>query len=57
MRGGPATLAEGAWVLSYDPRMAESKPRVVTGDTPTGRLHLGHYVGSIENSPAQARCL
>ena len=20
----------------------------VTGDTPTGRLHLGHYVGSIE---------
>jgi tryptophanyl-tRNA synthetase len=25
------------------------KPRVLTGDTPTGRLHLGHYVGSIEN--------
>ncbi|MFM9959386.1 MAG: tryptophan--tRNA ligase [Phycisphaerales bacterium] len=23
--------------------------RVLTGDTPTGRLHLGHYVGSIEN--------
>ncbi|MDX2114021.1 MAG: tryptophan--tRNA ligase [Planctomycetota bacterium] len=22
--------------------------RVLTGDTPTGRLHLGHYVGSIE---------
>lgn len=28
---------------------ASSKPRVLTGDTPTGRLHLGHYVGSIEN--------
>ena len=27
--------------------MAE-KPRLLTGDTPTGRLHLGHYVGSIE---------
>lgn len=27
----------------------ESKPRILTGDTPTGRLHLGHYVGSIEN--------
>jgi len=25
------------------------KPRLLTGDTPTGRLHLGHYVGSIEN--------
>jgi tryptophanyl-tRNA synthetase len=27
--------------------MAE-KPRVLTGDTPTGRLHLGHWVGSLE---------
>ena len=25
------------------------KPRLLTGDTPTGRLHLGHWVGSIEN--------
>src|SRR4051794_8166 len=25
------------------------KPRILTGDTPTGRLHIGHYVGSIEN--------
>lgn len=25
-----------------------TRPRVLTGDTPTGRLHLGHYVGSIE---------
>ncbi|MEM9166271.1 MAG: tryptophan--tRNA ligase [Planctomycetota bacterium] len=24
------------------------KPRVLTGDTPTGRLHLGHWVGSVE---------
>ena len=23
--------------------------RVLTGDTPTGRLHLGHYVGTLEN--------
>jgi tryptophanyl-tRNA synthetase len=29
--------------------MATSKPRILTGDTPTGRLHLGHYVGSLEN--------
>jgi len=27
----------------------DGRPRVLTGDTPTGRLHLGHYVGSIEN--------
>ncbi len=25
------------------------KPRILTGDTPTSRLHIGHYVGSIEN--------
>ncbi len=25
------------------------KPRLLTGDTPTGRLHLGHWVGSLEN--------
>ncbi|MFP4623299.1 MAG: tryptophan--tRNA ligase [Gemmatimonadota bacterium] len=28
--------------------MTESK-RVLTGDRPTGRLHLGHWVGSIQN--------
>src|SRR4051794_28055784 len=27
----------------------QTKPRILTGDTPTGRLHVGHYVGSIEN--------
>lgn len=26
-----------------------SRPRILTGDTPTGRLHLGHWVGSVEN--------
>lgn len=25
------------------------KPRLLTGDTPTGRLHLGHWVGSVQN--------
>lgn len=25
------------------------RPRILTGDTPTGRLHLGHWVGSVEN--------
>jgi tryptophanyl-tRNA synthetase len=27
----------------------EQKPRLLTGDTSTGRLHLGHWVGSVEN--------
>jgi tryptophanyl-tRNA synthetase len=27
----------------------QEKPRLLTGDTPTGRLHLGHWVGSLEN--------
>lgn len=26
-----------------------SKKRILTGDRPTGRLHLGHYVGSLKN--------
>ena len=26
-----------------------SKPRILTGDTPSGRLHIGHYVGTLEN--------
>ena len=28
--------------------MADKK-RVLTGDRPTGALHLGHYVGSLAN--------
>lgn len=30
--------------------MSESaRPRILTGDRPTGRLHLGHWVGSVQN--------
>jgi tryptophanyl-tRNA synthetase len=29
--------------------MDKKKPRILTGDRPTGRLHLGHYVGSLAN--------
>lgn len=32
--------------------MNQEKPRILTGDTPTGRLHLGHWVGSLENRVA-----
>ncbi|MGD0523053.1 MAG: tryptophan--tRNA ligase [Candidatus Microgenomates bacterium] len=27
----------------------KTKKRILTGDTPTGRLHIGHYVGALEN--------
>ena len=27
----------------------QEKKRLLTGDTPTGKLHLGHFVGSLEN--------
>jgi tryptophanyl-tRNA synthetase len=36
------------WVVSMSlqsPAMA--RPVILTGDTPTGQLHLGHYVGSV----------
>lgn len=29
--------------------MNEKKQRILTGDRPTGRMHLGHYVGSFQN--------
>ncbi len=29
--------------------MSSSKRRILTGDRPTGQLHLGHWVGSIQN--------
>lgn len=27
----------------------KNKKRILTGDTPTGKLHIGHYVGTLEN--------
>ena len=29
--------------------MSSKKKRILTGDRPTGRMHLGHYVGSLQN--------
>ncbi|PDW03285.1 tryptophan--tRNA ligase [Candidatus Viridilinea mediisalina] len=29
-----------------------TKPRILTGDRPSGKLHLGHYVGSLANRVA-----
>lgn len=33
--------------MTYNNHM--NKKRILTGDRPTGRLHLGHYVGSLKN--------
>jgi len=33
----------------YDDRGMTERKRVLTGDRPTGKLHLGHWVGSIQN--------
>ncbi len=32
--------------------MEQSKKKILTGDRPTGPLHLGHYVGSLKNRVA-----
>ena len=34
--------------MSADSKVESVRKRVLTGDTPTGALHLGHYVGSLE---------
>ena len=33
----------------YFCRMEHAKKRILTGDRPTGKLHLGHYVGTLQN--------
>lgn len=38
--------------MTSGPNTPTSKPRILTGDTPTGRLHLGHWVGSVERRVA-----
>ncbi|MGL5098220.1 MAG: tryptophan--tRNA ligase, partial [Planctomycetia bacterium] len=44
MASDPAPI-DAAPALNAPP----AKKRLLTGDRPTGRLHLGHYVGSIAN--------
>ncbi|HEY1322002.1 MAG TPA: tryptophan--tRNA ligase [Streptosporangiaceae bacterium] len=44
MTGHTTTLAPAA-----APTEPSTLPRMLTGDRPTGRLHLGHYVGSLAN--------
>ena len=34
--------------MMTEPHTAQEKKRILTGDRPTGRLHLGHYVGSLK---------
>src|SRR5512137_1367983 len=29
--------------------MTNTRRRILTGDRPTGKLHIGHYVGSLRN--------
>lgn len=35
--------------IEIDIEKNPSKYRVLTGDRPTGRLHIGHYFGSLQN--------
>jgi tryptophanyl-tRNA synthetase len=42
-------IAPGAPNLGDGPGPLPGAPRMLTGDRPTGRLHLGHYAGSLAN--------
>ena len=35
--------------IEEDLKVNPKKYRVLTGDRPTGRLHIGHYFGSLQN--------
>lgn len=46
-------LAAGAWQLQTKPNIMQKgfyrmKKIILTGDRPTGKLHVGHYVGSLK---------
>lgn len=43
-----ASPQQGAQISPNVPKPA-ARPRMLTGDRPTGQLHLGHLVGSIQN--------
>lgn len=43
-----ASPPQGAQISPNLPKPA-ARPRMLTGDRPTGQLHLGHLVGSIQN--------
>jgi len=45
MSGHTLTTTPGETASGAPP----AAPRMLTGDRPTGRLHLGHYVGSLAN--------
>lgn len=38
-----------ALVVDFISSKTRQKPRILTGDRPTGALHLGHYVGTLKN--------
>ena len=40
---------ERSKALEADIAVNPKKYRVLTGDRPTGRLHIGHYFGSLQN--------
>src|SRR5512140_1759947 len=45
----PRRIAPNARMDSSVPILMTQKKRILTGDRPTGRLHLGHFVGSLVN--------
>jgi len=38
-----------AKIVGITESSARAKKRILTGDTPSGKLHLGHFVGTLEN--------
>src|SRR5437879_4771295 len=50
-RGCRAGNPDSSALKRFDARhlQAAMKKRILTGDRPTGPLHLGHYVGSLQN--------
>jgi len=45
-------MTYSAMTINNTDNNRNAKPRILTGDTPTGRLHLGHWVGSLERRVA-----
>jgi tryptophanyl-tRNA synthetase len=53
--GSFEAAAEKSRAMEADIPLHPQRYRVLTGDRPTGRLHIGHYFGSLQNRARLAR--
>jgi len=44
-----SSSAKILWIKIFVLNLVMDRKRILTGDRPTGKMHLGHFVGSLRN--------